>query len=72
MCVCDGLNMLSPRSGTIRMCGPVGISVSLWYVGFKALILAAWEPSDEDVELSAPAEPCLPGCCHVPALMIRK
>ena len=25
---------------------------------------------DEDVELSAPPAPCLPGCCHVPALMI--
>jgi len=25
---------------------------------------------DEDAELSAPPAPCLPGCCHVPALMI--
>ncbi len=24
----------------------------------------------EDVELSAPPAPCLPGCCHAPALMI--
>jgi hypothetical protein len=46
-------------------------------VGFKILLLAAWrlvlcyQPSDEDVELSAPPVPCLPGCCHVPALMIR-
>ena len=27
---CDGLYMLSPRSGTIRKCGPVGVDVSLW------------------------------------------
>jgi hypothetical protein len=45
-------------------------------VGFKTLILAAWElvffqqPSDEDVELSIPPVPCLPGCCHALALMI--
>ena len=44
-------------------------------VGFKTLLLAAWksifyQPSDEDVELLAPPTPRLPGCCHVPALMI--
>jgi hypothetical protein len=45
-------------------------------VGFKTLILAAWKPVfsslplDEDVELSAPSAPCLPGCCHAPTLMI--
>jgi hypothetical protein len=45
-------------------------------VCFKNLILAAWkpvfcrQPSDEDVEFSAPPSPCLPGCCHVPTLMI--
>jgi hypothetical protein len=45
-------------------------------VGFKTLILAAWksvfcqQSSDEDVELSAPPAPGLPGCCHAPALMI--
>jgi hypothetical protein len=45
-------------------------------MGFMNLILAAWkpvffqQPSDEDVELSAPPAPCLPGCCHVPILMI--
>jgi len=27
---CDGLHMLGPRSGTIRRCGLVGRSVSLW------------------------------------------
>jgi hypothetical protein len=40
----------------------------------KTLILTAWkgifcqQPSDEDVELSAP--PCLPGCGHAPTLTI--
>jgi hypothetical protein len=27
-------------------------------------------PSEQDVELSASPVPCLPGCCHVPTLMI--
>jgi hypothetical protein len=27
---CDGLSMLSPKSGTIRRSGPVGVGVSLW------------------------------------------
>ena len=26
----DDLYMLSPRSGTTRRCGPVGVGVSLW------------------------------------------
>jgi NADH:ubiquinone oxidoreductase subunit E len=45
-------------------------------VGFNTLILAArkpvfhYQPSDEDVELSALPAPCLPGCCHAPTLMI--
>ena len=44
-------------------------------VGFKTLILIAWkpafyqQPSDEDVVLSAPAVPCLPGYSHFPALV---
>jgi hypothetical protein len=37
--------------------------------GFKTLLLAACLPSEQDVELSASLTPCLPGCCHVPALM---
>ena len=47
-------------------------------VGYKSLLLAAWmlvfckQPSDEDVELSAPPVPCLPGRCHVPTLMIME
>jgi hypothetical protein len=40
---CDGLYMLSPGSGTIRKCGPVGVGVSL-DMGFKTLILDAWKP----------------------------
>ena len=42
----------------------------------KALFLTAWklfiskQLSDEDVELSAPNEPCLPGSCHILTLMI--
>ena len=45
-------------------------------VGFNTLVLAAWKPvfclrpSDEDVKLSPLPAPCLPGCCHVCALMI--
>ena len=27
--LCSGLNVLSPGSGTIRMCGPVGVGVAL-------------------------------------------
>ena len=44
--------------------------------GLKTLTLVAWklvfhqQPSDEDVELSAPPAPYLSGCCHVPALMM--
>jgi hypothetical protein len=36
------------------------------HVGASLLLL----PSDEDVELSAPPAPRLPGYCHVPDLMI--
>jgi hypothetical protein len=35
-----GLNMLDPGSGTIRRCGLVGGSVSLWGWAFKTLLLA--------------------------------
>jgi hypothetical protein len=72
---CDGLYMLGPGSGTIKRCGPVVVSVSLWVWALR-LTLAAWklifskQPSYEDVEFSAPPAPCLPGCCHVPTLMI--
>jgi hypothetical protein len=45
-------------------------------VGFKTLILAAWnrvfhyQPSDEDAEFPAPYAACLPGYCHALFLMI--
>jgi hypothetical protein len=41
----SGLYMLGPGSGTIRRCGLVGGSVSLWVWSLKpSLILAAWKP----------------------------
>ena len=74
--------MLGPESGTIR-CDLVGVdmafvggSVSLRAWAFKTLLLAAWKTvfsywsSDENVELSAPPAPCLPGHCYVPTLVI--
>jgi hypothetical protein len=45
-------------------------------VSFNTLVLAAWEPlfswqpSNEDIELSASPVPRLPGCYHVLSLMI--
>ena len=27
---CDGLYVLDPGNGTTRVCGPVGVGVSLW------------------------------------------
>jgi hypothetical protein len=44
--------------------------VSLLGVGFQPFLIATWKPvfscllSEQDVELSAPPEPCLPGRCH--------
>jgi hypothetical protein len=82
---CGGLNKNVPHrlmclnawpigSGTIRRCGLVGGSVSLYGVGLKASYVQAL-PSvvhslllllvDRDVELSASSPaPCLPACCH--------
>jgi hypothetical protein len=79
---CDGLYILGPGSGTIGRCGLVGMGVTWleWVChcgyGYKILTLVAWkavfhyQPLDEDIELSAPPAPCLPGYCHVPTLMI--
>ena len=59
---CDGLYMLGPGSGTIGKCGLVS-------VGCNTVVLAEWksvfhyQPSDEDVELSAPR-------CILPAWML--
>jgi hypothetical protein len=61
--------MFGQGNGTVGRCGLVG-------VGFNIFVLSVWksvfhhQPSDEDEELSAPPAPCLPGCCHVPTLMI--
>ena len=49
-------------------CSLIGGSVTVG-VGFGALLLGdhqivfSWVPSEQDVELSAPPAPCLPGCC---------
>jgi hypothetical protein len=72
-----GLNLLGPGSSTIRRCDLIGVGVALleeirhFGVGFETLLLAAWKPVfsclplEQDVELSAPPSPCLPGCCYV-------
>ena len=63
-------------SGTIRRCGLVGVGVavllnmSLWKKTLSSSSaqcksVSALLPVDQDVELSAPSAPCLPGCCHV-------
>jgi hypothetical protein len=61
-------------------CGFVGVGVALLEEvchcggGLDTLLLAMWEsvcswfPLDEDVELSAPPMPCLPGCYHASCL----
>jgi hypothetical protein len=74
--------MLGPGLGTFRRCGPVGIGAALLkevcHCGGRL-----WDPPpgclrtfcpclplNEDVELSAPPAPGLPGCCWAPVLMI--
>ena len=80
---CDGFNLLGSGSGTLKSCGLVGVLVAFWRkciivgVGFKTLILTPWNPvfcllSEQDVALLAPPTPCLPGCCHVPALIVME
>jgi len=61
--------MLGPGSGTVKRCGLVGGSVSLWGEGLETLLLAAWGCSvcswlllGEDVELSS--------SCTMPAWML--
>ena len=82
ICICHGLYILGPGGGTISRCRLVGIGVTwleqVCHCGceLKTLTLVAWksifhqQPLDEHVELSALPVPCLPGCCHVPTLMI--
>ena len=56
-------------SSTIR-CGLVGGSVSTWVWTLRELPLSYLRMwvfclcSEQDVELSAPPVPCLPGCCY--------
>ena len=78
MCVSmyDGLNILGPGSGPVRIYGLAGDSVSLWGWFSETFLLAClledWKPVfsylplEQEIELSAPPAPCLPGCCHVP------
>jgi hypothetical protein len=61
----------------VALLGGVALLVEVYHCGcgLKTLILAPWKPgfyrpSGKDVELLAPPPPCLPECCHVPALMI--
>ena len=68
--------MLVQGSGTIKRCGLVGVGVALleevchcggglWDLSLSCLeTVCSWLPLGEDVELSAPSAPCLPGCCH--------
>jgi hypothetical protein len=70
--LCGGLNMLGLGSGSIKRCGLVGGRVA---EGNETLLLTTWEPvcswrPSDDIEISVLPAPCLPGCCHVPTLMI--
>ena len=53
----------------LNTCVTVGMS-------FNTLVLPAWkpfffqQPPDEDVGLSDPPVPCLPGCFHGPTLIV--
>ena len=72
---CSGLNMIGLGNGTIRMCGIVEGGVALLEEVFPLAggfwdplplclrTLCSWLPLDEDVVLSSPPVPCLPGCC---------
>jgi len=82
LCLCGGLNMTHEVALLKEVCpcwSRCGLTLLSRYVivgmGIETLILTGWKPVfclllDEDVELLAPPAPCLPGCCHVPALMI--
>ena len=72
-----GLNMLGSGNITIRRCGLVGGSVLLWGWTLRHLLLLApwktdffWWLSDQDIELSAPPAPSLPGYCYASTLVI--
>ena len=64
---CDSLYMLGPGSGTIWSSGLVGGGVPLWMWTFRPMSQMPGSQSSprtfhEEVELSAPSSPCLPGC----------
>ena len=74
---CDGLYILGPESSIIRRYGLVAVGVSL--LGWRGLRPSSQlpgsqffhkQPSDEDIDLSAPLAPCLLGCYHALALII--
>ena len=66
--------MLGPESGTIMSCVCYGVGIALLEevyhceLGFKTLPSAEESvfrsPSEQDIELSAPLVPCLPGHCY--------
>jgi hypothetical protein len=63
--------MLGPGSRIIRGCGLVGVGVSLWaWNGIPGKLVFYQLPSEQEMELSDPPAPCLPGHCHVPILII--
>ena len=61
------------RVGTIRRCGLVVGSVSLWGWALRSFAQASHEsvdfplPLSQDAGLSAPV-PCLPASCHAPVM----
>ena len=65
---------------TIRRCGlneGVGCEVSMlmphpvWNSSpLLQKTIFSWLPLGQDVDLSAPPAPCLPGCCHASTMMI--
>ena len=76
--ICGGLHMFYPGIGTVRKCGLVEWLWSCWSrcitvgVGFTTLILASWKPvSSCRWRWRTLSFSCtIPGCCHVPNLMI--
>jgi hypothetical protein len=61
--------MLGPGSGTLKRYDLVVVGMALLeevhHCGGWALSVFC-SPSEQDVELSAPPAPCLPGYCHAP------
>ena len=53
-----------------EVCHTVGMGLETLLLAAWKLVVFPWLPSEQDVELSALPAPCLPRCCHVPALML--